>query len=154
VQLSIVYYYTSHSNNSNKVINHTKYTTKEEPPLSPAPTSSSILSGYIDIILLKIISLEDGYGYSISKTISLITNDACEIKEATLYSGLRRLEAEKLIASYWGDESQGGRRKYYTLTQTGSESLAEYKIKWEMTKDLMDKILKWEENDYEKPRKN
>ena len=122
--------------------------------MSPAPTSSSILSGYIDIILLKIISLEDGYGYSISKTISLITNDACEIKEATLYSGLRRLEAEKLIASYWGDESQGGRRKYYTLTQTGSESLAEYKIKWEMTKDLMDKILKWEENDYEKPRKN
>ncbi|MCL2404853.1 MAG: PadR family transcriptional regulator [Defluviitaleaceae bacterium] len=115
---------------------------------------SALISGHIDIILLKIISLEDGYGYSISKTISYITNDTCEIKEATLYSGLRRLEAEKLIASYWGDESQGGRRKYYTLTQAGQEILQENKIKWEMTKDIMDTILKWEENNHEKSRRN
>ena len=115
---------------------------------------SSLISGHIDIILLKIISLEDGYGYSISKTISQITNDTCEIKEATLYSGLRRLEAEKLIASYWGDESQGGRRKYYTLTQAGVDSLIESKIKWEMTKGIMDKILAWEANYYEKSREN
>ena len=115
---------------------------------------SGLISGYIDIILLKIISLEDGYGYSISKTISQITNDTCEIKEATLYSGLRRLEAEKLIASYWGDESQGGRRKYYTLTQAGIESLQVSKIRWEMTKVFMDKILNWEANNYENTRKN
>jgi len=122
--------------------------------LSGAINTSALISGHIDIILLKIISMEDGYGYSISKTISYITNDTCEIKEATLYSGLRRLEAEKLIASYWGDESQGGRRKYYTLTQAGLESLEENKIKWEMTKDIMDKILKWEVNSYEESRKN
>lgn len=122
--------------------------------MSGAINTSALISGHIDIILLKIISMEDGYGYSISKTISYITNDTCEIKEATLYSGLRRLEAEKLIASYWGDESQGGRRKYYTLTQAGLESLEENKIKWEMTKDIMDKILKWEVNSYEESRKN
>jgi len=122
--------------------------------LNEAINPSALISGHIDIILLKIISLEDGYGYSISKTISQITNDTCEIKEATLYSGLRRLEAEKLIASYWGDESQGGRRKYYTLTQTGVDSLMESKIKWEMTKKIMDKILAWEANYYDESRKN
>ena len=122
--------------------------------MSEIINSSALISGHIDIILLKIISLEDGYGYSISKTISQITNDACEIKEATLYSGLRRLEAEKLIASYWGDESQGGRRKYYTLTQAGIESLAENKIKWEMTKVIMDNILNWEVTNYENSRRN
>ena len=114
--------------------------------MTGAVATSSLISGFIDIILLKIISMEDGYGYSISKTISYITDNACEIKEATLYSGLRRLEAEKLIASYWGDESQGGRRKYYTLTQAGREHLAESKAKWDMTKIIMDKILNWEEN--------
>jgi PadR family transcriptional regulator PadR len=122
--------------------------------LNAAINPSTLISGHIDMILLKIISLEDGYGYSISKTISHITNDECEIKEATLYSGLRRLEAEKLIASYWGDESQGGRRKYYTLTQAGAESLIENRIKWEMTKQLMDKILRWEKNSHEKPNYN
>jgi PadR family transcriptional regulator PadR len=117
-------------------------------------TPSSLISGHIDIILLKIISLEDGYGYSISKTITQITSNACEIKEATLYSGLRRLEAERLIASYWGDESQGGRRKYYTLTQAGRESLAENRTKWEMTKNLMDRILNWKENGDDLSRRN
>jgi PadR family transcriptional regulator PadR len=106
------------------------------------------------MILLKIISMGDGYGYSISKTIARITDDACEIKEATLYAGLRRLEAERLIASYWGDESQGGRRKYYTLTQAGRESLAENRVKWEMTKTLMDKIMNREEADYDVSRRN
>jgi len=122
--------------------------------LNPAINPSALISGHIDIILLKIISLEDGYGYSISKAISQITNNKCEIKEATLYSGLRRLEAEKLIASYWGDESQGGRRKYYTLTQAGAESLVESTIKWEMTKRIMDKILAWEAKNYDESRQN
>ena len=122
--------------------------------MNPAINPSALISGHIDIILLKIISLEDGYGYSISKAISQITNNKCEIKEATLYSGLRRLEAEKLIASYWGDESQGGRRKYYTLTQAGAESLVESTIKWEMTKRIMDKILAWEAKNYDESRQN
>ena len=126
--------------------------------MSNPNTTSSLISGHIDIILLKIISLEDGYGYSISKTLSQITGGNSEIKEATLYSGLRRLEAEKLIASYWGDESQGGRRKYYTLTQAGTESLAVNIVKWHMTKDIMDRILNStkskEDNDYDKSRQN
>ena len=105
--------------------------------------ASKLVSGYIEAILLRVISQEDCYGYSISKTISEITDNVCQIKEATLYSGLRRLEAEKMISSYWGDESQGGRRKYYHLTQKGSDSLQENIAKWEMTKRLMDKIMGW-----------
>ena len=110
--------------------------------MSETISASGIVSGHIDIILLKIISLGDCYGYVISKTLSEITEGA-EIKEATLYSGLRRMEAGKLVASYWGDETQGGRRKYYTLTQGGQESLRENIKKWEMTKVLLDKILNW-----------
>lgn len=105
-------------------------------------STSGIVSGHIDVILLKIISLGDCYGYFISKTLGEITGGA-EIKEATLYSGLRRMEAGKLVASYWGDETQGGRRKYYTLTQSGQESLAANIKKWEKTKQLMDRILSW-----------
>ena len=107
---------------------------------------NNLTGGFIDIILLKIISHGDCYGYSISKTISNITSQAWELKEASLYSGLRRLEADKLITSYWGDETQGGRRKYYTITQAGDEVLHENIRKWEMTKAYVDKILAWEGN--------
>ena len=102
------------------------------------------INRYIDDILLKIISLGDCYGYSISKTIANITDQAWELKEASLYSGLRRLEADKLIQSYWGDETQGGRRKYYALTPAGTSVLRENIQKWEKTKTFVDKILAWE----------
>ena len=106
--------------------------------------ASTLTGGFIDIILLKIISQGDCYGYSISKTISQITSRNWELKEASLYTGLRRLEAEKLITSYWGDETQGGRRKYYKLTQEGSRYLHDNIQKWENTKAFIDKILAWE----------
>ena len=115
---------------------------------------SNPLSSYIDDILLKIISLGDCYGYSISKTIIQITDNAWQIKEATLYSGLRRLEAEKLINSYWGNESQGGRRKYYTLTPDGYDYLEESVKKWEVTKSVMDKILGWRVSSHEQSTDN
>jgi len=113
-----------------------------------------MVSRYVDDILLKVISLGDCYGYSISKTISDMTGGRYNIKEATLYSGLRRLEAEKLISAYWGDESQGGRRKYYTLTASGYDSLADSMQKWEATKIILDKIFEWRANSDEQPTYN
>ena len=114
-------------------------------------STPNLISRYIDDILLKVISLGDCYGYSISKTISQMTDGHWHIKEATLYSGLRRLEAEKLISAYWGDESQGGRRKYYTLTAGGYESLEESTQNWGKTKFIMDKIFEWRNNANEQP---
>ena len=106
-------------------------------------TNTNLITRFIDDILLKVISLGDCYGYSISKTIAQITDDSWQIKEATLYSGLRRLEKEQLINAYWGDESQGGRRKYYGLTQVGHSTLQESIQNWESTKIIMDKIFDW-----------
>ena len=117
-------------------------------------SENNMVSRYIDDILLKVISLGDCYGYSISKTISDITDSHYSIKEATLYSGLRRLEAEKLVSAYWGDESQGGRRKYYTLTDRGYDSLADSIQKWEATKIILDKIFDWRANSNEQSAYN
>ena len=103
----------------------------------------NLVSPYIDDILLKVISLGDCYGYSISKAVSQMTSDRWNIKEATLYSGLRRLEAGNFISAYWGDETQGGRRKYYTITPNGLESLQTSIDNWQATKYIMDKIMEW-----------
>jgi len=103
----------------------------------------NLVSPYIDDILLKVISLGDCYGYSISKAVAKMTGDSWNIKEATLYSGLRRLEGGNLISAYWGDETQGGRRKYYSITPHGLESLQKSIENWKKTKFIMDQILEW-----------
>jgi PadR family transcriptional regulator PadR len=102
------------------------------------------MGGHVDTMLLKVVSMGDCYGYSIAKTLSDLTQRALDIKEATLYAGLRRLEADGLISAYWGDETQGGRRKYYTISERGREALSDNITKWRKTKHIMERILNWE----------
>ena len=51
------------------------------------------------------------------------TGNQYELKEATLYTAFRRLEQAGLILSYWGDETTGARRRYYTITEEGRASI-------------------------------
>ena len=81
--------------------------------------SSDMLRGHTDTIVLSVLKRGDNYGYEIYKSISQTTGDRFEMKEATLYASFRRLEKDGYIESYWGDESQGGRRKYYRITDKG-----------------------------------
>jgi DNA-binding PadR family transcriptional regulator len=103
-----------------------------------------LMGGHVDTMLLKIISMGDCYGYGICKTLSGLTQQVLDMKEATLYAGLRRLEADGLVNAYWGDETQGGRRKYYAISERGRRVLAENINKWQKTKHVMDKIINWE----------
>ena len=69
--------------------------------------SADILRGYTDTIILHQLSHGDSYGYQINKTISTLSGGEVELKEATLYTAFRRLEAAGLIQSYWGSETSG-----------------------------------------------
>jgi len=81
---------------------------------------------------------KDRYGYEISKEIALRTKDVFEIKEATLYAVFQRLEKKKLIKSYYGDETQGGRRKYYKVTSLGTAFFRERLEEWKIAKENID----------------
>ena len=64
-----------------------------------------------------------------------------ELKEATLYTAFRRLEAAGCIRSYWGDEQSGARRRYYSLTDVGLEKLLKDCETWRETRQVLDQLL-------------
>ena len=103
--------------------------------------SADLLRGHTDTIILKLLTEGDKYGYEITKLIHTNSSGEYELKEATMYSSLKRLEGEGCITSYWGDESQGGRRKYYQITKTGKQLYAENKSNWEYAKRILDNLL-------------
>lgn len=103
--------------------------------------SSDLLRGHTDTIVLGILIAGDSYGYEIYKKIVEKSEGLYELKEATLYSSFRRLETDGCIISYWGDETQGGRRKYYSITDAGSEVYKLNRQDWEFTKEIIDKLL-------------
>ncbi len=103
--------------------------------------NSDLIRGHIDTVILNLLDKGDKYGYEISKIITLQTGGEYEINEATLYSSLKRLERDGSITSYWGDETQGGRRKYYRITESGRKVLIQNKLDWEFAKEIISKLI-------------
>ena len=103
--------------------------------------SSDLLRGHTDTIILNLLMAGDKYGYEISKLIQTNSCGEYELKEATMYSSLKRLESDGSITSYWGDETQGGRRKYYHITAKGKKVYLENKNNWEYAKRILDQLL-------------
>ena len=103
--------------------------------------SSDLIRGHIDTIILKLLQGGDKYGYDISKSISSASGGKYELNEATMYSSLKRLEQNSHVESYWGDESMGGRRKYYRITGQGKKTYTESKKNWEFAKQIIDKLI-------------
>lgn len=99
---------------------------------------SDFIRGYIDLMILSLLLDRDMYGYDISKVIFNKTG-GYEIKEATLYSSLRRLEKQNIIESYYSEKTRGGsKRRYYHMTLLGRDKYVEYCEEWEKTKKIVE----------------
>lgn len=103
--------------------------------------TSDLIRGHTESIILAQLTGRDSYGYEINKAIQQKTAGQYELKEATLYAAFRRLEEDGAIASYWGDETTGARRRYYAITTRGRLVLARRRADWEMAKELIDKLI-------------
>ncbi|MFC5464154.1 PadR family transcriptional regulator [Lederbergia graminis] len=103
--------------------------------------NSDLLRGHADTMILKLLLDGDKYGYEISKLIRVNSDEQFELKEATMYSSLKRLEKEGDIESYWGDATQGGRRKYYKISPSGVQTYKQNKENWEQAKIILDRLL-------------
>ncbi len=106
-----------------------------------AKLTSDLLRGHTDTMVLKLLHSEDMYGYQIVKELYKRSNEEYELKEITLYSSLKRLQNDKYIKSYWGDESKGGRRKYYKITDHGKDLYNIKRENWDYSKNILDKLL-------------
>jgi len=106
--------------------------------------SADLLRGYTDAVILRQLDGADGYGYQISKKVSGVSGGRLELKEATLYTAFRRLEGAGYIRSYWGDETVGARRRYYSLTDEGKKKLTEEIQVWHETRDVLNQLLEEE----------
>ena len=105
-------------------------------------TTSDMIRGHTETIILAALIKGDNYGYKINRMIYDMTDGQYELKEATLYTAFKRLEESGCICSYWGDEEVGARRRYYTITNHGKETYERLVSEWEQTRNMIDKLVR------------
>ncbi len=82
--------------------------------------------GIVELCVLKVVLEEDMYGFQIIEKLS----DTLEINENTIYPLLRRLTVQKLFTTYSKESDIGPKRKYYKITELGTNKLNEYLEQW------------------------
>lgn len=108
--------------------------------------ASDLIRGHTETIILARLMVGDNYGYEINKSIQQKTGGQYELKEATLYTAFRRLEAAGHITSYWGDEKTGARRRYYTITDSGRDTYSALISEWGRVRQMIEKLIETEAN--------
>lgn len=100
--------------------------------------TTQLLKGIMEGVILKIISLEETYGYEIYQKLQSYGFD--EFAEGSLYPLLLRLEKNKLIKSEKKQSPFGPDRKYYTLTIDGEQELNDFIDSWNIINKNIKKL--------------
>lgn len=96
--------------------------------------------GSHELILLKLLSRKDMYGYQLIQEMALLSEDVFRMSQGSLYPFLHALEDRGLINSYAQIEN-GRERRYYRLTTAGRRALADKEGQWAVYVRAMGRIL-------------
>ncbi|MDX1394593.1 MAG: PadR family transcriptional regulator [Gemmatimonadota bacterium] len=100
-----------------------------------------MIKGTLDMLILKVISLEPIHGWGISERIQGITADELKVNQGSLYASLQRLTAEGWIRSYWHTTENNRRARYYELTRAGEKQLGVETARWARLSDAVQLVL-------------
>ena len=101
-----------------------------------------LLKGSTSIMILKIISKGDAYGYQITQELFNGSSEVFKLNEGTLYPILHTMEKDGLIKSYSKISEQGRLRKYYSITALGKVTLVAQVEEWKIFSSAVNSILK------------
>ena len=97
--------------------------------------------GLLDVCVLASIRKEDSYGYKMIKDLK----PYIELSESTLYTVLKRLEAQGSL-SVKTAKHDGRLRKYYHITSLGLKRIDEFKKEWKEILSIYKFIVKGDSN--------
>jgi len=89
----------------------------------------SLLTGSMTMLILKLLSEKDMYGYEMIDTLRKKSQNVFELKAGTLYPLLHGLE-EKGMLTVYEQEYLGKTRKYYSITKEGKKLLKSKTEEW------------------------
>jgi PadR family transcriptional regulator PadR len=90
-----------------------------------------IPQGTLDMLILRVLSLEPAHGYAIARRLLQISGETLHVNQGSLYPALHRLEQKGWLTSEWRQSDTGREAKCYALTRAGKTQLAVEKTSWD-----------------------
>lgn len=103
-----------------------------------------MIRGTLDLLILKVLSLEPMHGWGVSERIQQISADELTVNQGALYPALHRLVRRGWIASEWRRSENNRRARYYSLTPAGRRQLGQEVEHWRRLSAAVDRIVEAE----------
>ncbi len=100
--------------------------------------------GTLEMILLRLISERQMYGYELASTLEKRGGSLFRLKEGTLYPVLYRMEKAGYIEARWETLERGVPRKYYRLTKSGGKFLDGRIVEWKEFSSAIERLMEKE----------
>ena len=97
--------------------------------------------GYLDMLLLKVLSEGDYYGYEIIQIFRELSNNVIDITAGNIYPVLYKMEEAGYIHSYAVKSGPKMQRYYYHLTDAGKGALEEMLVDYRTVTEATNSIL-------------
>ena len=107
----------------------------------PTPTTSDLLHGTLDALVLKTLAGGPRHGYGIARFLEEATQGVLSIEEGSLYPSLYRMERKDLVDAEWTTSETGRRVKVYRLTPTGRARLRAETAAWQQFSVAISRVL-------------
>ena len=106
------------------------------------PDRSELLQGTLELLVLKILSLEPMHGWGIAQRIQQISQEIFQVNQGSLYPALQRMKSKGWITSEWRTTENNRRARYYALTAAGRRQLATEREHWERLSAAVNLVLR------------
>jgi transcriptional regulator len=103
---------------------------------------NDLVQGTLDLLILKVLSLEPKHGWAIAKRIQQISHDQLQVQQGSLYPALYRLEEQRLIRAEWKQSPLGREAKFYALTAAGRKRLDLELENWRRLSSAIDLVTR------------
>jgi transcriptional regulator len=103
---------------------------------------NDLVQGTLDLLILKILSLEPRHGWAIAKRIQQISAEALQVQQGSLYPALYRLEEQGWVKAEWRATDTGRQAKFYALTRAGRKQLEKELAQWQRLSNAVNLVVR------------
>jgi transcriptional regulator len=104
-------------------------------------SSTDVIQGTLDMLVLKSLSLQPMHGFGIAQRIEQISRGVFKVNAGSLMLAFQRMEREALIEPEWRTTDNSRRAKYYRITTRGRRHLERETRDWDRRATAIARLL-------------
>ena len=107
-------------------------------------SSTDVIQGTLDMLILKTLSLEPMHGFGIARRVEQTSRGVFKVNPGSLLVALQRLERAGWVDAEWQQTENSRRARVYRLTRGGRKQLDRETAEWTRRASAIARLLKAE----------